>query len=90
MYEFARKWIPPYVLTDLKESEFMGYGSNEQESISKLILIGKLDSDVEFRYLSLLRNEMYARNGYIFQDEDLKAFFNQMPWYKPISEDVHN
>jgi hypothetical protein len=31
---------------------------------------------------------MYARNGYIFKDARLKAFFNQMPWYKPISEDV--
>jgi hypothetical protein len=88
MYEFARKWVPPYVLPDLTETEFMGFGSNEQESISKLILIGKLNEDIEFRYLSLLRNEIYARNEYIFKDEYLKAFFNQMPWYKPISKEV--
>ena len=87
-YEFARKWVPPYTLPDLTEYEFMGYGSNEKESVSKLILIGKLDRDVEFRYLSLLMNEIYARNGYIFKDVRLKAFFNQMPWYKGISEEV--
>ena len=88
MYNFARKWVPPYTLPDLTESKFDGYGSTYADCISKLIIIGKLNKDTEFRYLSLMRNEMYARNGYIFQDEDLKAFFNQMPWYNPISEDV--
>jgi hypothetical protein len=88
MYNFARKWVPPYVLPDLTESKFDGYGSTYADCISKLILISKLDEDTEFRYLSLLRNEIYARNGYIFKDAGLKAFFNQMPWYKPISEDV--
>gem|GEM_PF-2811434 len=87
-YEFERKWIPPYVLTDLSEYEFMGYGSHEKDCISKLILIGKLDKNTEFRYLSLLRNEIYARNGYIFKNARLKAFFNQMPWYKPILGNV--
>jgi hypothetical protein len=88
MYSFLRKWIPPYVLPDLTEGRFIGYGGNVQSRISKLILIGKLDKNTEFRYLNLLRNEIYARNGYIFRDARLKAFFNQMPWYKPISEDA--
>jgi len=31
----------------------------------------------------LLRNLVYARHGYIFKSEDLKAIFNQFSWYKP-------
>jgi len=81
------KYYPPYVI-EMTLGEFVGYGHSDIESLAKLIIIGKLDEDTEFRYLSLLRNEMYARNGYIFKDARLKAFFNQMPWYKPISEDV--
>jgi len=88
MYSFLRKWVPSYVLPGLTEGRFIGYGGDVQSRIAKLILISKLDKDTEFRYLSLLRNEIYARNGYIFKDVRLKAFFNQMPWYKPISENV--
>jgi hypothetical protein len=81
------KYYPPYII-EMTLGEFVGYGHSDIESLSKLIIIGKLDMNAEFRYLSLLRNEMYARNGYIFKDARLKAVFNQMPWYKPISEDV--
>lgn len=28
------------------------------------------------------RNEIFARHGYIFQDEGLRAYFESMPWYE--------
>ena len=87
-YNFLAKWVAPYGMPGLTEGRFIGYGGDIQSRISKLILIGKLDKNTEFKYLSLLRNEIHARNGYIFKDAGLKAFFNQMPWYKPISEDI--
>jgi hypothetical protein len=85
-YDYSIQY-PPYSM-EMMEGEYIGYGPSDTEILAKLILIGKIAEEDEFRYLSLIRNEMYARNGYIFQDEDLKAFFNQMPWYKPISEDI--
>lgn len=33
--------------------------------------------------LRLLRNEIYARKGYIFSSEDLKKHFSEFDWYKP-------
>lgn len=30
-----------------------------------------------------LRNEIFARKGYIFESEPLKKFFSEMPWYVP-------
>jgi len=34
--------------------------------------------------LSLLRNEIFARNGYLFDDAVLRGYFNQFKWYQPI------
>jgi hypothetical protein len=33
--------------------------------------------------LRIARNEIYARHGYIFQSEDLRAHFSALPWYRP-------
>src|SRR4051794_16702596 len=34
--------------------------------------------------LWLLRNEIFARNGYLFEDAVLRGHFNQFKWYQPI------
>ncbi len=31
----------------------------------------------------LIRNEIFARYGYIFKSEDLKKYFGSQDWYKP-------
>ena len=36
--------------------------------------------------LGLLRNEIFARNGYLFDDAVLRGYFNQFKWYQPIFE----
>lgn len=38
-------------------------------------------SDIE---LWLLRNEIFARNGYLFDDAVLRGYFNMFNWYQPI------
>ena len=35
--------------------------------------------------VSLIRNEIYARHGYIFQTEPYISYFNQKDWYQPNS-----
>ncbi len=35
--------------------------------------------------LSFLRNEIYARHGYIFTDEKYKQHFEEQDWYKPAT-----
>jgi hypothetical protein len=34
--------------------------------------------------LRLLRNEIYARNGYLFKDAALRGYFNTFDWYQPL------
>jgi hypothetical protein len=38
--------------------------------------------------LRLMRNEIYARHGYLFQDPDLRRYFSAQPWYRPIGSEV--
>jgi hypothetical protein len=37
-----------------------------------------------------MRNEIYARHGYIFQNQEMLAHFSKMPWYKGEHTDVRN
>lgn len=38
--------------------------------------------------LRIMRNEIFARHGYIFKSEDLRAHFGRTFWYKPRLENV--
>lgn len=38
--------------------------------------------------LKVMRNEIYARHGYIFKNTELRDYFEKQAWYKPVSEDV--
>jgi hypothetical protein len=38
--------------------------------------------------LRLIRNEIFARHGYIFKFEDLNRYFSQQSWYQPSTADV--
>jgi hypothetical protein len=45
-----------------------------------------LDSDVSVlnkENLTLARNEIYARHGFVFKSEPYKSYFSKKSWYKP-------
>jgi YARHG domain len=42
-------------------------------------VLGKLSTNE----LSIARNEIYARHGYIFKSSDLNKYFSTKPWYNP-------
>ena len=46
--------------------------------------LGRLPAD----QLRIARNEIYARKGRYFKDQQLAAYFARMPWYKPYAWDV--
>jgi type IV secretory pathway VirB10-like protein len=44
------------------------------------------NSDLRFleaRDLELMRNEIYARHGWVFKRQDLQQYFQSQPWYRP-------
>ena len=39
--------------------------------------------------LNLMRNEIYARHGWIFRRPDLRNYFESQPWYRPRSDNAY-
>jgi hypothetical protein len=38
--------------------------------------------------LKVMRNEIFARHGYIFKTKEMSDYFGQQRWYKPLYSDV--
>jgi hypothetical protein len=38
--------------------------------------------------LKIMRNEIYARHGFIFQTREMKNYFNNQSWYNPVYNNV--
>jgi YARHG domain len=38
--------------------------------------------------LKVMRNEIFARHGYIFKTKEMIQYFNQQDWYNPMFPDV--
>ena len=38
---------------------------------------------LSLRELELMRNEIYARHGWVFNRQDLRDYFSRQPWYSP-------
>ena len=36
----------------------------------------------------IMRNEIYARHGYIFETSDMRNYFNAQSWYTPVTRSV--
>ena len=53
------------------------------DSDSRYITTEDLDQLSEYEIL-LARNEIYARHGRIFNNEDLNAYFRSKSWYQPL------
>lgn len=73
------------------ESEDDGYILPDSD---KRTLIKEDIENMDKEALMLARNEMYARHGRMFNDEDIQSYFNSKTWYKrtilpeDFSEDI--
>lgn len=57
------------------------------QASEKLLTLSDIQ-EMDEATLKLMRNEIFARYGYIFKSEELKAHFASQSWYKPVSADV--
>jgi hypothetical protein len=39
--------------------------------------------------LSIMRNEIFARHGFIFKTQKMIDYFNKQKWYRPMHNDVY-
>ena len=59
------------------------YPQTSQRLITSADLQGKMSAE-----LKIMRNEIYARHGFIFKTTDMKEYFSSQPWYHPQYSDV--
>ncbi len=57
------------------------------ESSTRLLRLSDIQ-DLNSWDLKIMRNEIFARHGYIFQTQDMIDYFYQQSWYSPKYEDV--
>jgi hypothetical protein len=82
--------------------ELNSTGDNNNKAINSSIVPGKYPQ-ASTRYLSsgdllnlskfelkIMRNEIFARHGYIFKTEEMKQYFQNQFWYKPRFSDVND
>ena len=72
-----RRTGEPFILVDADP------GSGRFEFASKILADNACLKSYKKSTLRLMRNEILARHGYVFEDEDLKEYFRKQPWYKP-------
>ncbi len=72
-----------YELPEIKEFyEYQEMSYTEPDSLNYPYDL----SSKSYDELRLLRNKIFARNGYLFNDGFLRGYFNQYDWYMPIFE----
>ena len=64
-----------YYWSDSSQSRF----SFLSERVCNLQVLGEFDTPT----LRIMRNDIMARHGYVFQSKDLRDHFAKQPWYKP-------
>jgi hypothetical protein len=53
----------------------------------RLLTVSELQA-LSMQELRIMRNEIYARHGYIFKKKELMSHFSDQPWYKPCNTNV--
>lgn len=60
---------------------------NKLQTNERLLIISEIENMSKFE-LDILRNEIYARHGYIFKRKDLNEYFLSQPWYNLTQSDM--
>ncbi|MBU0936812.1 MAG: YARHG domain-containing protein [Spirochaetes bacterium] len=89
-----RKESSDYTMT-FREAIVYDINAPKQADNQALYFLGTVRpfTEQDLRGLSLdelayLRNEFFARKGYIFQTEKMRTYFAARPWYKPTTANV--
>jgi hypothetical protein len=82
---FVRTLLCFFLITNIVSAQDLP-GQYSQAS-SRLLMTADV-STLSAADLKIMRNEIFARYGYIFKSADLKKHFEAQAWYKPLSADV--
>jgi hypothetical protein len=88
-------WYKKEKIMTLQKIEWFNFSGNpglkgRYPFASTLVLIDDILSCFTFKQLKLMRNEIFARHGYIFKNVELSSWFAQQDWYKGQWENVND
>lgn len=63
-----------------RDNDYYAHPYSDTEHLTGIEL-----KDLNKTQLELMRNEIFARHGYIFSSPELRMYFYSMPWYKPTT-----
>lgn len=81
-YDNYKNSYNPDIQKDSKITSLITKLFNERISEDELVGLSKEE-------LSILRNSLYAKHGYIFKKQDLIDFFTKEEWYKEVTSDMN-
>ena len=73
-----------------KEQTFYASGSGDYPEASTRLLSYDDLAGMSKGELRIMRNEIFARYGYIFKSQDLINHFSSKRWYQPLYNDVNH
>lgn len=68
-------------------TNYSGYPGAYPEASTRYLTNADLRNKSKWQ-LKIMRNEIYARHGYIFQTTEMRNYFNNQGWYNPVYYDV--
>ncbi len=74
--------------SDYDDSYFTTTEDVRKYNASKDLLTVKQVANLKKGDLFVLRNAIYARHGYSFKNRQLRVYFDQQPWYIPVSTNI--
>lgn len=74
-------------LNNQKKSNVSGISGKYPEGSTKILTSSDLQEMSKYE-LKIMRNEIFARYGYIFKTDDMRDYFMQQNWYQPKYNDV--
>ena len=80
--------VPKTTLVDTLEINTPNTLNGNYTIASKKVLTGDDLLNRNKYELKIMRNEIFARYGYIFKTKDMKLYFESQSWYSPRYEDV--
>jgi hypothetical protein len=83
----ARKLCDRYTSIDDNDAKDTDIAGLYPQASARLLTHDDLVS-MSKRELKIMRNEIFARHGYIFKTTETQKYFNSQPWYQPKYHDV--
>ncbi len=93
--DYDNGWKAGILYKKLKKTHWFNISNNKNlkgkyQFASTQILIDGILNKYSSKELRIMRNEIFARHGYIFKTPEIKEYFEKQDWYKAQQKNVNN